>query len=101
MQNRRGRILMLAGSAVIVLATVALTTIGASAAVNYNSSKSNTGNVYFRDLNPKGQEALRALCATRGGHVVTNKKGQLGCQAGSLADSKNISDGAAKGQANE
>jgi hypothetical protein len=91
----------LAGSSVVVLAAVALTTIGASAAVNYNASKSNTGNVYFRDLNPKGQEALRTLCAARGGQVVTNKKGQFGCQAGSLADSKNISDGAAKGQANE
>jgi hypothetical protein len=73
----------------------------ASAAVNYNSSKSNSGNVYFRTLSPKGQEALKGLCAAHGGQVVTNAKGQLGCQVGSLSDSKNISDGAAKGQATE
>ena len=102
MRDHRGPILTLAGSSVVVLTTLALTTICASApAVNYNSSKSNTGNVYFRDLNPKGQEALRTLCATHGGHVLTNKKGQLGCQVGSLTDSKHISDGAAKGQASE
>jgi hypothetical protein len=102
MRDHRGRILTLARSSAVVLATVALTMICASAqAINYNASKSNTGNVYFRDLKPKGQEALRTQCAAHGGHVVTNRKGQLGCQAGSLTDSKNISDGAAKGQANE
>ena len=76
-------------------------TTGAAQAVNYNSSKSNSGNVYFQNLNAKGQAALKSACAAHNGQVVTNDKGQLGCQAGSLAESKNISDGAAKGQASE
>jgi hypothetical protein len=58
-------------------------------------------NVYFQALSPAGQAALRKLCAAAGGQVVANAKGQLGCQVGSLNDSKNISDGAAKGQASE
>jgi len=73
----------------------------AEAAVNYNASKSNTGNVYFQDLNAKGQAALKNACAAHKGTVVTNDKGQLGCQVGSASESKEISDGAAKGQANE
>jgi hypothetical protein len=83
------------GAALLVAST------SAAQSVNYNSSKSNTGNVYFRDLSPKGQEALRSLCAAHSGHVVTNDQGQLGCQVGSLNNSKNVSDGAAKGQASE
>ena len=44
---------------------------------------------------------LKSLCAKHGGVVVTNDKGQLGCQVGSINDSKNISNRAAKGQANK
>jgi|HubBroStandDraft_1064217.scaffolds.fasta_scaffold126165_2 hypothetical protein len=69
------------------------------AAVNYNASKSNT--VYFQDLSAKQQAALKAACAAHKGQIVTNDRGQLGCEVGSLDESKNISDGAAKGQANE
>jgi hypothetical protein len=58
-------------------------------------------NVFFRDLNQQGRSALQKACAAARGQVVVNEKGQLGCQVGSFADSKNISDGAAKGQANE
>jgi hypothetical protein len=78
-----------------------LASVGAEAAVNFNSSKSNSGNVYFQPLNAKGQAALKAACAAHKGTVVTNDQGQMGCQVGSLNDSKNISDGAAKGQASE
>jgi len=52
-------------------------------------------------LSPDGQKALRTLCAAKGGAIVANAKGQQGCQVGSINDSKNISDGAAKGQASE
>jgi hypothetical protein len=70
-------------------------------AVNCNSSKSNSGNVYFRDLSPKGQKALQSLGAAQDGRVVTNDRGQTGCRVESINDSKNISDGAAKGQASK
>jgi hypothetical protein len=83
------------------LALAALLAASAGAAVNYNASKSNTGNVYFANLTGQGRLALKSLCAKHGGVVVTNAKGQLGCQVGSINDSKTISDGAAKGQANE
>lgn len=92
------------------LAVCALGATGAFAAAkvvshsNTNNNRSTTTameNVYFQNLSPKGQDALKRLCAEHGGQVVTNDKGQMGCQVGSLNDSKNISDGAAKGQANE
>jgi hypothetical protein len=83
------------------LALAALLAAPASAAVNYNASKSNTGNVYFANLTGQERLALKALCTKHGGVVVTSGKGLVGCQVGSLADSKTISDGAAKGQANE
>ena len=85
----------------VCAAALLLASASAEAAVNYNSSKSNSGNVYFQPLSTKGQAALKAACAAHGGTVVTNDKGLLGCQVGSLNDSKNISDGAAKGQASE
>jgi hypothetical protein len=87
----------------ICVCAAALLASSADAAKSYNASHSNVtlANVYFRALGVKGQEALRSLCAEHNGQVVTNDKGQLGCQVGSLNDSKNISDGAAKGQANE
>jgi hypothetical protein len=87
----------------ICVCAAALLAASASASQTYNASHSNitVDNVYFRTLSVKGQEALRSLCAEHNGHVVTNDKGQLGCQVGSLNDSKNISDGAAKGQASE
>lgn len=44
-------------------AALLVASTSAAPAVNYNSSKSNTGNVYFRDLSPKGQGVLRSLCA--------------------------------------
>jgi hypothetical protein len=73
----------------------------AEAAVNYNASKSNTGNVYFQPLNTRQQAALKAACTAHKGTVVTNAKGEIGCQVGSLSESKDITDGAAKGQASE
>jgi hypothetical protein len=74
----------------------------ALAAVNNTTTRSNTQhNVYFRDLSGAGRAALKGLCAKHGGQVVTNDKGQVGCQVGSLSDSKHIADGAAKGQATE
>ena len=88
-------------ASVSILTGLALAAQAASAgaAVNYNASKSNT--VYFADLTAHGRLALKTLCTKHGGVVVTNAKGQLGCQVGSLTDSKHISDGAAKGQATE
>jgi hypothetical protein len=91
---------------VVTLAAFTLTGGGAAAdpSINYNASKSNTGNVYFRDLSPKAQKALQSLCAEHNGHVVTNDRGQMGCQVESINVSKSISDGAdgaAKGQATE
>jgi len=87
----------------VCVCAAALLVASASASKTYNSSHSNTAtdNVYFTTLSVKGQEALKSLCAEHNGHVVTNDKGQLGCQVGSLNDSKDISDGAAKGQASE
>lgn len=122
MRNHQISMLTRAGACFTVLAAVALTAGSAlaadsghgigmtsgggskgltSTAVNYNSSKSNTGNVFFQDLTPSGQAALRSSCAKHGGQVVSNDKGQLGCQVNSLSESKNVSDGAAKGEATE
>jgi hypothetical protein len=87
----------------VAFSAAALLVVSARAepSVNYNSSKSNFGNVYFRDLNGKGRAALRTACAAHKGQIVTNDKGQMGCQVGSAAESKHITDGAAKGQADE
>jgi hypothetical protein len=82
-------------------AALLMASAGAEAAVNYNSSKSNSGSVDFQPLNAKQQAALKAACAAHKGTVVTNDKGQIGCDVGSLNESKTITDGAAKGQANE
>jgi len=89
--------------ALICVCAAAVLAASSSAAQSYNASHSNVtaDNVYFRTLSVKGQEVLKSLCAEHNGHVVTNDKGQLGCQVGSLSDSKHISDGAAKGQATE
>ncbi len=62
------------------LALAALLAASAGAAVNYNASKSNT--VYFANLTAQGRLALKTLCTKHGGVVVTNAKGQLGCQVG-------------------
>jgi len=88
-----------AASILVCAATLSAASPGASK--TYNASHSNLASVYFQTLNVKGQAALKSLCAAHDGQVVTNGKGQLGCQVGSLNDSKHISDGAAKGQANE
>ena len=94
-------------SAVALIGACATVILVASAGaalahVNNTTTRSNTQhNVYFQDLSGAGQAALKRSCAKHGGQVVTNGMGQVGCQAGSLNDSKNISDGAAKGQASE
>ena len=88
-------------AASILVCAAALLAASATASKTYNASHSNTANVYFQTLSVKQQQALKGLCAEHNGQVVINDKGQVGCQVGSLNDSKNISDGAAKGQANE
>jgi hypothetical protein len=100
MPNTRFSVVALLGSCATLLLLVA--SAGAAPAANQSSARSNRPtNVYFRSLSPEGQTVLKRLCAEHNGQVITNDEGQMGCQVGSLNDSKNISDGAAKGQANE
>lgn len=101
MRNDRFSVVALIGAC-----AAALLVAGAGApparAASLNATRSNTQhNVYFRDLSAEGRNALKRLCAEHGGQVVTNDKGQIGCQLELLTDSKNVSDGAAKGQASE
>ena len=97
----------IACASIAALAVCALGADGSFAAAkvkshsNTNNNRSATENVYFQNLSPNEQDALKRLCDEHNGQVVTNDDGQVGCQVGSLKDSKNISDGAAKGQATE
>ncbi len=61
-------------ASIVVLATLALTTDGAFAATNLNSSKSNI----YKPINPKDPNAVKA-CTKSGGTVGKNPKGQNAC----------------------
>jgi hypothetical protein len=69
----------------VAFATCSLTADGAFAAVNYNSSKSNSGNFA---LDPKDPNAAKA-CTDAGGKVSTQKNGHKVCSINYNASKSN------------
>ncbi len=114
MRNNHGSVLALVGASIVTWAVVALTAEAAFAApaVNYNASKSNTGNVTAGPAAcPAGETAAtnpttgKPSCVKSDAANYNSSKSNTGNgivqPTGSGATSKNISDGAAKGQASE
>jgi hypothetical protein len=61
---------------ILVLTTLAMSAAGVFASINYNASKSNTGN--FTLLNPSALGAEKA-CADSGGSVFSDSAGTKAC----------------------
>jgi hypothetical protein len=68
------RLLSVLCASFVALAAFALTTDGAFASINLNSSRSNI----YKSINPNDQNAVKA-CTKGGGTVGKNPKGQDAC----------------------